>query len=426
MTIPFFCHVEISWYRVITAEGVGKVVTEMMGFVRTLMLGLLIPWLAPVPAPGEAAAQPVALGFEHGRIGDRIRLALSFDRAPVYDLFLLDDPRRLVLDFHQLSWQADTTEIDEIEEIAALRHGLFRPDRMRVVMDLTQPLVPNRVFLRETLTGSQLVIDLLPATPDAYSARAGLPEDALWVAEEMAEAAAKSGDLIVVIDPGHGGIDPGASADGLLEKDIVLAVGKAIAERIETEPGMTPVLTRDTDVFVPLRQRLRVARLAKGHVFISLHADAVLEGEADGISVYTLSEEASDASAWLFAERENRADVLAGAALEGEEDDVTQLLVDLARRGTDAESEKLATEVGGALRQRLDMLRSRPNRRAGFFVLKSPDIPSILIELGFLSSKTDRARMQQPDFAPRVANAMVEGIAAWMKLADPAYLAETP
>ena len=360
--------------------------------------------------------------FEQGRVGSRIRLTMSFDRAPVYDLFLLDSPRRLVLDFDAFDWRADLSAIDELPEISDLRYGLFRLGETRVVMDLSAPMVPNRVFLREEDDRSDLVIDLLPATGEEFAARSGQPEDALWQLPEEAPDAAPSSDLIVVVDPGHGGIDPGANSDGLKEKDIVLTVGRALADRINREPGMTAVLTRSQDVFVSLRDRLRVARRASGHVFISLHADALLEGEADGVSVYTLSDEASDASALLLAERENRADVLAGAALEGEADDVTQLLVDLARRGTQAESEKLASSVVDAMRNRIDLMRSRPNRSAGFFVLKSPDIPSILIELGFLSSETDRARMTRPEFPARVADALVDGLSTWSKIADPAYV----
>lgn len=376
---------------------------------------------------GLATAQegpPTVTEIDHGSDGDRLRLALKMRGEPLYDLFTLEDPYRLVLDFAALDWQADLAVLEEIDLIAGLRHGLFRPGRVRVVMDLTEPVEVERIFLRGASEDIELVLDLAPTDPARFAARAGWPENARWQAEEPVEAAnAAPDDLIVVIDPGHGGIDPGASAGDLLEKNVVLKVALSLADRVRREPGFTPVLTRSDDRFLPLRARLRIAREARAHLFLSLHADALAEGEADGMSIYTLSEESSDRAARLFAERENRVDVLAGADLEGDADDVTRLLIDLARRGTGKESDKLARSVLSAMRGRVDLIQTKPLRQAGFFVLQSPDLPSILIELGFLSSENDRKRFTSTDYADRVAEAMIIGLRDWRTVADPAFTA---
>ncbi|MEM7505096.1 MAG: N-acetylmuramoyl-L-alanine amidase [Pseudomonadota bacterium] len=369
---------------------------------------------------------PIVTEIDYGTDGDRLRLALKMRGEPVYDLFTLEEPNRLVLDFESLEWQADLTPLEDIDLIADLRYGLFRPGRMRVVMDLAQPVEVERIFIRGADEEIELVLDLTPTDPETFASRAGWPEDARWQGEEavpvMPDQA--SSDLIVVIDPGHGGIDPGAIAGDLLEKDVVLEVALSLAERISREPGFTPVLTRSDDRFLPLRARLRIAREARAHIFLSLHADAITEGEADGMSIYTLSEESSDQAARAFAERENRSDVLAGADLEGDADDVTRLLIDLARRGTGRESDKLARSVLSAMRGNVDLIRTRPIRQAGFFVLKSPDLPSILIELGFLSSENDRKRFTSTDYAERVAEALVVGLHRWRAIADPAFTAQ--
>jgi N-acetylmuramoyl-L-alanine amidase len=187
--------------------------------------------------------------------------------------------------------------------------------------------------------------------------------------------------------------------------------------------GFQAALTRRDDRFVPLRGRVRMAHAAGAHLMLSLHTDTLESGEAEGASLYTLSREGTDDAADAFAERENRADILAGADLSGAEDDVTRLLIALARRGTEAESVKLAETLVDALRGTTRLLDTRPHRRGNFFVLKAPDLPSVLIELGFLSSPADRARLADPDWNARMADALAQGVADWAKLASPGFLA---
>ncbi|MEM6906395.1 MAG: N-acetylmuramoyl-L-alanine amidase, partial [Pseudomonadota bacterium] len=351
------------------------------------MASILAPGLllsSPAFAESEAPA-PRAVSLEVGQHQGRYRLAISFDRMPAFQFFTLENPDRLVVDFPALAWQADLEPLARLPLVTGLRQGLFRPGTHRVVMDLAGPISVDSAFLRQRLGSEELVFDLSRTSRAAFSAEAGWPEGARW---EGAEVPPRRGEgLVVVIDPGHGGIDPGATKEGLIEKEIVLDFAERLAALLEAEPGMAAVMTRTDDVFLPLRARLKVGQDAGGHVFLSLHADAEAGGKADGVAIYTLSRQASDASAQAFAERENRSDVLAGADLAGQGDDVTRLLVDMARRQTQIESDRLGLALVESLEGRVDLLQQRPYRQAGFFVLRAPDMPSALIEIGYLSSE---------------------------------------
>lgn len=236
-------------------------------------------------------------------------------------------------------------------------------------------------------------------------------------------AGAASAEVVVAIDPGHGGIDPGASSGGLVEKQVVLGFAHRLAAHIDAAEGMRAVLIRDDDIFVALFDRVRRARAAGAHLIVSLHADTTDEGKAEGAHVYTLSEEGSDDAAVLLAERENRADVIGGVALAGEADDLARLLVDLAQRGTEAESENLAGAMIEALDGAVPLLYTSPHRRANFKVLKAPEIPSILVELGYMSNPRDRERLVSEDWQETMAAALARGIALWAGRASAGFLA---
>ncbi len=233
---------------------------------------------------------------------------------------------------------------------------------------------------------------------------------------------AAPGDVIVAIDPGHGGIDPGAQESGLVEKDVVLAFARALAAAIESRPGFRAYLTRDEDSFVPLAERVARAHRAGANLMVSVHADVLERGRARGLSAYTLSEQGTDDAAEALAARENRSDVLAGADLGGEADDLTRLLVELAQRGTQDESGKLAGAVIASVAKGAAVLHTRPHRQANFRVLKAPDMPSILLELGFLDDPEDRARLSDPAQLAATAKAVAAGIAHWREQASPGFL----
>ncbi|MGL6208482.1 MAG: N-acetylmuramoyl-L-alanine amidase family protein, partial [Paracoccaceae bacterium] len=221
------------------------------------------------------------------------------------------------------------------------------------------------------------------------------------------------GPLIVVLDPGHGGIDPGAERDGFTEAALMLGFARELKELLLRDGRFAVVMTREEDVFVPLEARISIARAADGDLFISLHADALAEGEAVGATIYTLDEEASDEASATLAERHDRDDLLAGIDLTGQDDLVAEVLMDMARTETEPSTQRLADALQAAIQGAEIKMHRHPQQRAGFSVLKSPDIPSVLLELGFLSSARDLARLNDPDWRARMAGAIRDALLAW-------------
>ncbi len=230
-------------------------------------------------------------------------------------------------------------------------------------------------------------------------------------------------EVVVAIDPGHGGIDPGASFENVAEKQVVLDFALRLATNIDNSPGLRAFLIRADDSFLTLGQRIRRARDGGANLIVSLHADTTSDGLAEGAHVYTLSREGSDEAASDPAERENRADIIGGIALVGESDGLTSLLVDLAQRGTDDEADNLTAAVLEAMAGNVTLLPTEPHRRANFRGLKAPEIPSILVELGYLSNARDRHRMASDAWRGRVAAALARGIHSWTGTASPGFLA---
>jgi N-acetylmuramoyl-L-alanine amidase len=220
---------------------------------------------------------------------------------------------------------------------------------------------------------------------------------------------------VVVIDPGHGGVDPGAiGAGGTQEKEIVLRVGLALREALRARGGYRVIMTRDGDRFVRLSDRVRIARRANADLFISLHADAAAGRTARGAGVYTLSEKSSDREAAALARRENRSDIIAGVDLSDEADDVTSILIDLAQRETMNQSATLAQIVIVELGERVTM-RTNPHRFAGFRVLKAPDVPSVLVEIGFLTNRQEEAQLNSARTRRQIAEGLAAAIDAYFR-----------
>ena len=218
--------------------------------------------------------------------------------------------------------------------------------------------------------------------------------------------------MVVVLDPGHGGIDPGAERDGLRESDLMLTFAFELREALR-RAGFEVVLTREEDVFVSLDARVRVARAAGADVFLSLHADALPDGGAAGATVYTLAEEASDAASAALAERHDRADLLAGVDLTGQDDLIARVLMSVARTETTPRSERLADALVARITERTGRMHRRPHQWAGFSVLRAPDIPSVLVELGFMSNPRDLANLQDPAWRAGFAAAVVAALQDW-------------
>lgn len=357
--------------------------------------------------------------------GPGVVLELHLSQPVPWRVAVMAGPPRLVLDFREVRFDGlDPAALGQSARVADLRWGRFRPGWSRLVVELAGPfLVAEAGMQRQGADGSaRLSLRLAPASADAFAAAVAMappPAAPGWDLPAPVQAPPPKrrqtgeGPLVVVLDPGHGGIDPGAERDGLREADLVLAFARELKEALTRAGGFRVVLTRDDDVFVPLETRVSIARAAGADVFLSLHADAIDGGGAAGASVYTLSAEASDAAAALLAERHDRADLLAGVDLSGEGDLIAAVLMDLARTETAPRSARLAAALVEGIRGATGRMHRRPHQTANFTVLRAPDIPSALIELGFLSSPRDLAALRDPEWRAGLARGIVAALQRW-------------
>jgi N-acetylmuramoyl-L-alanine amidase len=395
-----------------------------------LLGGLTLLVLAGAAGPGRAddlaalaRVDPVTSritdtdGVPAGGLG----LRLSLSQAVPYRVSLLDGPPRLVVDFREVDFTGlHPADIQATDRIADIHWGPIRPGWSRMVLALDGPYT---LYLAEEKAdpvagGARLRVDLAPASAAAFKAAVGVADAADYtlprpaVVEQPKRRQTGDAPLVVVLDPGHGGIDPGAEAPGRHEAEIVLNFSTELADLLR-RAGMTVIQTREADVFVPLETRISVARAAGADVFLSLHADALAEGEAVGATIYKLDMAASDAASAKLAERHDRADLLAGVDLSGQDDMVAGVLMDLARAETQPRADRLAGALSDAIRGAGLKMHRHPVQGANFSVLKSPDIPSLLLELGFLSSERDRARLSDPAWRAKMAQAILVALRAW-------------
>ncbi len=367
---------------------------------------------------GDArSAEAVALRFGHHEGEQRVVLDLS-EPAP-FRIFTLENPYRVVIDLPELDWRFSAPKLPN-GVVSAVRFGLFQPGRSRMVLDLNAPARVSESFTLRASNGrpARLVLDLAPQDANTFAQSAGWPTDARLVQgpptpRPKPKSIGGPRPLVIALDPGHGGVDPGAMRAGVVEKKLVLQFSRELKRELEKTGRYRVVMTRDSDVYVPLRERVERARRARADLFISIHADAVEVGDAHGASVYTLSEAASDTEAEELAAKENLSDVIAGVQLGQADDDVARVLIDLAQRETMIESQRFADGLVEELDDSVGVLETRPLRAAGFRVLKAPDVPSALLEIGFLSSDSDLERMQHAEWRSKAVAAVVSAIDAW-------------
>jgi N-acetylmuramoyl-L-alanine amidase len=346
--------------------------------------------------------------------GDTTSLIIDMSREVRAQAGVMLDPPRLLLDFAGARFHAPPLKSFEKNSIIkGLRFGAFMRGQGRIVLDLAQPAyVQDQRFLPLQGGGSRLIVSLAPMTLSAFTALAKPQSDDVITGTTPEKAPSGQAELpLVVLDPGHGGIDAGASSpNGEHEKTIVLQFAQALKERLEAGGKTRVLMTRSTDVFVPLRDRVRIARQAKAALFISLHADALSdEDDVRGASVYVLSERATDERAARLANKENLADLAAGIELKDDQDDVADILFDLARRESRAFSNQFARSLVTTLPKATRMHKT-PLRGAGFRVLKAPDIPSVLLELGYLTSAEEAKMMQSEEWRRATADAAGEAV----------------
>lgn len=425
-------------------------------FAWATRLLFLVAIAFAVPAEAKPAVTGAKLGIEPNRT--RVELALS--DAAEYRIFALADPNRIVIDLSEVTWKVkEGKKLQGRGLVAALRYGLFKAGTSRVVLDLTAPAAVTDARILPAKDGQpvRLSLDLRPADSAAFKAAAQtilfasagasapggpatpaeiapkgtkLADAKIPGAQVVTKGTADNGGAVtlqvapkvevlpapppppkplVVIDPGHGGIDPGAIGASAMEKNINLAMAKQLRQALLATGRFRVVLTRDKDVFVPLRDRFKIARNKGADLFISLHADSNPSKQARGASVYTLSDKASDAEAEALAAEENRSDAIAGVDLSKENQTVTGILIDLAQRETTNLSSRFASILVNDLRDDTMMLHNS-HRFAGFAVLKAPDVPSVLLEMGYISSSVDEQLLTDSKHQKKLAASITHAI----------------
>ena len=361
--------------------------------------------------------------FTDGRVSDSwagAEVQLEISQGVPWRVFTLTEPNRLVMDFREVQWGAlDPATLIDAERVAHVRVGGYRPGWSRLVAELAEPMtIRTAELVSDTLTGTATIIVSLETAPqDVFDMQSGAPRDRRWDLPRPAEVKPVTPrdpeQLMIVIDPGHGGIDPGAERGDVREADLMLTFARELQEVLRRAGGFDAALTRDGDYFVSLEARVARARDAGADVFISLHADALAEGEARGAAIYTLSDEASDAASAALAERHDRDDLLAGVDLSRSDDRVANVLMSLARLDNAPRSEALAQHMLSGIQNAVGRVHKRPLRSAGFSVLKAADIPSVLLEVGFLSTDEDLKNLSDPIWRQGMAAGIRDGLISW-------------
>jgi N-acetylmuramoyl-L-alanine amidase len=422
---------------------------------------VVIAFAVPAAFSIPASAKPAVTGAKLGVEPNLTRVELVLSEAAEYRVFTLAAPNRIVIDLSEVAWKVkEGRKLQGRGLVAALRYGLFKVGTSRIVLDLTAPaaVTDARIVPGDGKQPVRLALDLRPTDSAAFKAAAQTilfassgasapggpatpaevgPKDkapklvnakipdaktitkgadkadkggavTLQVAPK-AETAPSPVKPLIVIDPGHGGIDPGALGSNTMEKNITLAVGKQLRRTLLATGRFRVVMTRDKDVFIPLRDRFKIARDKGADLFISLHADSSPSGEARGASVYTLSDTASDREAEALAAKENKSDVIAGVDLSKENQTVTGILIDLAQRETTNMSSRFASILVNDLRDDTMMLQNS-HRFAGFAVLKAPDVPSVLLEMGYVSSSADERLLVSSRHQKKLAGSITRAI----------------
>jgi N-acetylmuramoyl-L-alanine amidase len=373
-------------------------------------------WLALLASVAGVSGNLVAAEIRDVRVastetGTRVVLDLS---APAkHKAFLLDSPRRVVLDVSKSSLKSKLPAAYGV--VTAVRSGKLPDNGLRLVFEVAGPVTIRMSDASPTGdAGHRLILDIAaPGAPAVARTVAVTPVVAAApVAIRPAHAPLDSGrDIVIAVDAGHGGVDPGASGKrGTREKNVVLEIAKALAARINAEPGMKAVLTRDGDYFISLNERTLRARRAKADLFVSIHADAIANPDVSGSSVYVLSDRgaSSEAARWL-AERENAADLKGGIKLDDKDAVLANVLLDLSQTASISASMVAAENVLKTL-DLIGEVRKPRVQQAGFVVLKSPDIPSMLVETAFISNREDERKLSLPAHRAKLANAIFAGI----------------
>jgi len=391
-----------------------------------ILPAILFAALAIVALDGSARAQsgsyPTATDVRLGGDAAQTRFIMDLSRKIELHAFTLADPYRVVVDIPQVVFKLPAKAgASGRGLVKAFRFGLMMEGGSRIVLDLAKPARVQKAFVMDADAGdpARLVLDLVATDRASFLRQIALDEKQLserMPVRPLPQANAGDSRPLVVLDPGHGGIDTGTHApSGQLEKDIVLDFATRLRERIEKTGKYRVLMTRSDDTFIPLGDRVEIARKASAALFVSIHADSLphREGDAQGATIYTLSNKASDPEAAKVAENENRADVIAGVDLKGEPDDVAGILIDLAQRETKTFSVQFAHKLVADLRG-VARLHKQPLKSAGFRVLRAPDVPSVLVELGYVSNREDLRSLLSDSWRDRTADSIAKAIEGYL------------
>jgi N-acetylmuramoyl-L-alanine amidase len=396
----------------------GSPVEFATGRIIACLLMLLVMVFGSVSV-SYATDRLQASGYKMAGDAARTRVVINFDREPELRWFLLRAPHRLVVDLPETAFSLDQTELEPRGMVTVVGYGNLNQGRSRLIISFDGPFqVENIDILKNEDEGFRLVADVV-AGSDAAFERALADQIETTGSMQFAPKTDRVGEPIVpptqrfriVIDPGHGGIDTGAEGPtGTLEKTITLAFALELKKKLDDTGKYDVFLTRDRDLFLRLDERVRIARQQAADLFVSIHADSIRFKDFRGATVYTVADKASDAEAAAKAIRENLADEIAGIVVENEHEGVADILADLIRRETQTFSIRFARSLVGELSSSIKMIPTNPHRFAGFKVLKAPDVPSVLLELGYLSNSEDEAQLRDPEWRAKAAHSILGAI----------------
>ena len=391
---------------------------KTLNWLVAAVLAMLVATLCALSPVSAASLQ--AKDYKMAGDASHMRIVMNFDREPDPKWFLLRGPHRLVIDLPDTRFAIDSKDLKARGLIKSVRYGHLSEGSSRLILTTKGPFIVEKldVLANETSTGYRLVADLSAASDSEFDAALAIQTETTGstqatpkgdrVIQNMGRAGKR---FTVVIDPGHGGIDGGAEGpNGTVEKAITLTFATELRDKLRADGRYDVFMTRETDEFLRLDDRVRIARQHEADLFLSIHADTIRLKGIRGATVYTVSDTASDEEAKALADRENLSDQLAGIAVEEEDHQVADILVDLIRRETHSFSIRFARSLVGELATTVGLIKN-PHREAGFKVLKAPDVPSVLVELGYLSNAKDEEQLRSAEWRGKAAASISNAIA---------------
>ena len=388
----------------------------MINFIYTIVLLVLA-----VPAASEVSFARLLNenSFAKDRFFGGLEINLSLSHGVPYKISFLEDPISLIIDFNIVSFDdLDPQKLNKSKNIKFIKFEELDSKWSRLSIQLEDFWNIDNTEMRVDPNDGRATISILLKSVSEDVFKSEKINDKNFLNSENSRQKEKSAviennNFIVVVDPGHGGKDPGAEASGYRESNLMLELAAAVKESLIRNTEFKVVLTRTEDVFLSLEDRITIAAQSGADLFISLHADAIVEGEASGTTVYLLSENATDKMSAQLASRHNRSEILRDVDLSGIDSQVASVLIDMARQETKPRNEAVAAFILQVFKEKITELSSQPLRYAAFSVLKSPDIPSILIEAGFMSTSSDLQNLITPQWRVEFADALSEAISRW-------------